>query len=382
MSDPLDVARYIFMNEESELRSGWRVLAFFFFFIVAASLLTGLTKAFAMLFPSLGSLVIEPSGSGNLSRPQLIYLGVSNVRNLAAAVIATALCARSLERRSFASVGFKLHRGWSRDFELGSLMGAASLAIAVGIAAAAGAISFDVQTRDGAHLARGFVIVLIFFLISGATEELIFRGFPFQALVHNLGRIAELIFRGSQFQALAGNLAGAAVVGVTSMIFGLAHLSNPSASAFSTINTILAGVWLGLAYLMTRSLWLATALHWSWNFAMVFIFGLPVSGFTTLDQLAWLRGSIGPPLWISGGSYGPEAGLAATVALILSTLAIWKSGLFTASDEMLAAIRHGKREPVFVSITPGDKEQAQFTSDFQGTQQESPALKVQSPPAD
>jgi hypothetical protein len=107
-----------------------------------------------------------------------------------------------------------------------------------------------------------------------------------------------------------------------------------------------------LAYLMTRSLWLATALHYSWNFAMVFIFGLPVSGFITLGDVAWLRGTIGAPAWISGGSYGPEGGVAATVALLLSTLAIWKSGLFTTSDEMLAAIQHGKREPAFVSIVP------------------------------
>jgi membrane protease YdiL (CAAX protease family) len=336
MSDPLDVARYIFMNDEGELRSGWRVLAFFFFFVLAGLLLTSLTKALATLFPSLAFLLVEPAPQEDPTRRGLILLFVNNVRNLIAAVIATAICARLLERRSLASVGFKLHRRWSRDFALGSLIGAASLAIAVGIAAGAGAISFEVQTRDAAHLGRGLIIVLPFFLISGATEELIFRGFPFQALAHNLG--------------------GAAALAISSVVFGLAHLSNDSASAFSTINTILAGVWLGLAYLLTRSLWLATALHYSWNFATVFIFGLPVSGFTTLSHLAWLRASIGAPLWISGGGYGPEGGAAATVALILSTLVMWKSGLFTASEEMLVAIKHGKREPALVSIDPEKQE--------------------------
>jgi membrane protease YdiL (CAAX protease family) len=322
MSDPHDVARYIFINDENELRSGWRVLAFVICFIIVELLLAGLTKAFATLFPSLEYL----------SRQELIHLGVVNVRDLAAALIASAVCARVLERRSLASVGFRLHRGSPRDFALGSLMGAASLAIGVGIAASVGALTFDVQTREWAPLVGGFIIVCLFFIIAGATEELIFRGFPFQALVHNLG--------------------GGRAVAITSLIFGLAHGSNPNASVFSTINTILAGIWLGLAYLMTRSLWLATALHWSWNFAMVFIFGLPVSGLTTLGELAWLKGRIGEPIWISGGSYGPEAGVAATVALILSTLAIWKSGLFTASEEMPVAIKHGKREPAFVSVTP------------------------------
>jgi membrane protease YdiL (CAAX protease family) len=337
MRDPLDVARYIFMNGEGELRSGWRVLAFFFVFILSASLLTGLIKLLATLFPSLSFLKVDPSDSEALTSAKLTYFFVTNLINLAAAIIASAICARVLERRSLGSVGLRRHRGWVRDFGLGSVMGAASLAIAVGIASAAKATTFDVQTRAAAQLASGFLIVLAFFLIAGAFEELIFRGFPFQALVHNLG--------------------GAAAVAITAVFFGLAHLANPSASAISTINTMLAGAWLGLAYLMTRSLWLAIALHYSWNLAMIFVFGLPVSGFTMLNQLAWLRGIQGAPAWISGGSYGPEGGVAATAALILSTLAIWKSGIFAPSEEMLVALTHGRRQPAFVRITPEDEKQ-------------------------
>lgn len=340
MSDPHDVARYIFINDETELRSGWRVLAFVICFIIVAAILIGLTKAFATLFPSLEYL----------SRQELIHLGVVNVRDMAAALIASAICARALERRSLGSVGFRLHRGWSKDLALGSLMGAASLAIAVGIAASVGAVTFDVQTREWAPLVRGFMIASLFFVIAGATEELIFRGFPFQALAHNQG--------------------GAIAVVITALLFALAHVSNQGASALSNINTFLAGIWLGLAYLMTRSLWLATALHWSWNFAMVFMFGLPVSGLSTLGDLSWLKGIAGEPTWISGGSYGPEAGVAATVALILSTLAIWKSGLFMASEEMLAAIRHGKPEPAFVSVTPERQEPLEPGRDLGGSEQE------------
>jgi CAAX protease family protein len=331
MSDLHDVAKYIFINEEGEFRSGWRVLAFFICFIVCAALLFSLTKAFATLFPSFAFLVTEPS-SESINRDVLIYLGVSNGRNLAAAAVSSAICARILERRSFGSIGFRFHRGWARDFLLGSLMGASALAIVVGIGVGFGALSFDVLTRNWKSLLAGFLVTSAFFVIAGATEELLFRGFPFQALVHNLG--------------------DARAITITSILFGLAHISNPSASTFSTINTVLAGAWLGLAYLRTRSLWLPTGLHWSWNFAMVFVFGLPVSGFTTLGQLAWLRGTAGEPAWVSGGSYGPEAGLAATAGLVLSTLAIYKGGLFSASQEMLTAIRHGEREPAFVRVTP------------------------------
>lgn len=341
MRDPLDVARYIFVNDENELRSGWRVLAFVACVIISAALLTGLKEVFATLIPSFAYL--RDSERARSASQQLVYLVVSNVINLAAAMIASGFCARLLERRSLASVGFKLHPRWRRDFALGSLLGGSSLAIAVGIIATVGAVSFVVQTRKPGDLAQGLAITALFFVVAGATEELVFRGFPFQAFVHGLG--------------------GARAIAITAFLFGIAHITNPGATPFSTINTILAGVWLGIAYLMTRSLWLATALHWSWNFAMVFVFGLPVSGFTSLDSLSWLRSTPGPPVWISGGGYGPEGGAAATLALILSTLTLWKSGLFIPSAEMVAAIKHGKREEAVVSVVPQQTLESKNPSD-------------------
>src|SRR4030095_8913231 len=167
--------------------------AFFFVLIVAALLLTGLAKAFATLFPPLGFLFSEPAVSNDPNVREVLSLLAINLWNLAAAGIAGGVCARVLERRSVGSVGFRLHRGWSRDFGFGSVMGIATLAIAVGIAVVASALSFEVQTRSGARLALGFILVFFFFLLAGATEELVFRGFPLQALVHNLGGTAAIL---------------------------------------------------------------------------------------------------------------------------------------------------------------------------------------------
>ncbi|MGA9773336.1 MAG: CPBP family intramembrane glutamic endopeptidase [Blastocatellia bacterium] len=328
MSDQKEVASKInkvvgkiFINEERELRSGWRVLIFFLLFLLAAILLNTLLDAIASVFPPVRNLLREPDNEEEASARLVLYYSVGQIANLAAALAASALCARLFERRSLASVGYKLHRGWLRDFALGSLIGAASLALAVGIEAAAGAVRFDVSTRGGWFLVWAFLFLFFFFLVAAAVEELLFRGFPFQALLHNNG----------WFVAIA----------VTSILFGLAHIDNANASLFSVINTILAGVWLGIAYLMTRSLWLVTALHYSWNLAMIFIFGLPVSGLKSFSQFAWLRGQAGAPVWLTGGDYGPEAGVAVTIVLIISTAAIWKSRLFAPSEDMLEATRHG-----------------------------------------
>jgi CAAX protease family protein len=330
MSDLESGIKYIFVNEERELRSGWRVAVFIIAFILASILLTGILDGLAILFPSFRPLLRLPDSSEGASVRVFSYYALGQLTNLAGLVIASALCARLLERRSFSSVGYKLHRRWFRDFALGSLIGAGSLAAAVGIQSATGSVSFAASPKDALFLAQAFAYLFILFFIAAAVEELMFRGFAFQALLHNNGPLV--------------------AVAVTSILFGLAHIDNNNASFFSVFNTMLAGVWLGLAYLKTRSLWLATAMHYSWNLAMLYIFGLPVSGITQFNDLSLLRGQARSPVWISGGDYGPEAGAAVTVVIIISTLIIWKSGMLHPDSKMIAELEHGKREPRYVSI--------------------------------
>lgn len=318
MSGSVDVASKIFFDEVGELRSGWRVLAFVVLLIVSLTLISTFVAGLGAMIPQLGYYFLQPGESEGLGARAFAAFSISQGVNLASAIAASAIAARALERRSFASVGFKLHRGWLRDFATGSVLGAGSLAMAVAISAAAGALIINAQVTGGPIFARNFAFLLIFFLIAAAYEELLFRGFAFQAIVQGLGPFA--------------------AIAITSMLFGVAHIPNKNATLFSTVNTALAGVWLGVAYIKTRSLWLATALHYSWNFATVFLFGLPVSGFTTFDQLAWLDGELLPPEWLSGTSYGPEGGAAATVAVLLSTLIIWKLRLFSPAEDMVAEI--------------------------------------------
>jgi len=314
--------RSLFSNDEGELRSGWRALAFFSIFIVISLVLTSIAGLVMALIPSLAPYLTQlPLPTAPASGAALAFNAITWTAQLGAALIASAICARALERRGFGSVGFKLHKGWLRDFAFGSAGGGATLVLAVAASAAVGAMGFSVQISEPLILARNFLALFVTFLIAAASEELLLRGFPFQALTHNIGPVGAL--------------------SITSVAFGLLHYLNPNVTLLSTFNTVLAGVWLGTAYLMTRSLWLATALHYSWNLVMVFVFGLPVSGITMYSHLAWLRSEPGEPAWISGGSYGPEGGLAATLALVISTLFIWKSGLFSPSQEMIETTRHG-----------------------------------------
>jgi hypothetical protein len=195
-----------------------------------------------------------------------------------------------------------------------------TLSLAVSVEVAGGALVVHSKSMS-LEAVLWFGLVFPVFLAAASLEELLVRGFLFQAIEHNLGP--------------------AAAVAITSVVFGVMHLGNENVTIFSTANTVLAGVWLGVAYLKTRSLWLAIGLHYSWNLTMGFVFGLPVSGEDLFQRLSLLASESGSRDWLSGGGYGPEGGAATTIAIAISTIVVLKSGLFRPSSEMLEAIRHG-----------------------------------------
>ena len=136
-------------------------------------------------------------------------------------------------------------------------------------------------------------------IMPGFMEELLFRGILF----HFLER-----FGGSWF-ALA----------LTSALFGLAHIFNDNATALSSFAiAIEAGVLLGGAYMLTRSLWMPIGLHAAWNFTQGEIYDVPVSGF---DQQGLVTAQLSGPELLSGGAFGLEASV---IAMLLATAAgVW-----------------------------------------------------------
>jgi len=91
-------------------------------------------------------------------------------------------------------------------------------------------------------------------------------------------------------------------------------------------------VWLAIAYLRTRSLWLPFGLHWSWNWTQASLLGLPVSGINRVAPTPVLHAFNAGPDWLTGGAYGIEGGAACTIALLASTLVVWRTNLIARSD--------------------------------------------------
>jgi membrane protease YdiL (CAAX protease family) len=137
-------------------------------------------------------------------------------------------------------------------------------------------------------------------------------------------------------QTLMRSLPFAIALIPSTALFASAHLFNPNVRlpAFTFVNTALAGIWLAIAYWRTRSLWLPLGLHWSWNWAMGSVLGLPVSGITALTRAPLVRAADAGPAWLTGGDYGIEGGAACTVALVAATVFIWRTKLLRADPEL------------------------------------------------
>lgn len=278
----------------------------------------------------LAVLLIVPERSYGAFVANVIY----RFSLLAAALGAGYFCVRLLEGLPWCSLGLAFHRGWFRDLVIGSAIGFASLVVAVAIAFKG--LSFSFTEAGLALTIRSLIGSAVLLFVAALAEEAMFRGYALQTLAR-----AKLAWLG---------------ILLTSVPFGLAHQENPNVvPVFTFANTALAGIWLGVAYLRTRSLWLPWGLHWGWNWALGAFFGLPVSGLHLVSH-PLLNANDSGPNWLTGGDYGIEGGIACTISLILFTIFIWRTSLVSATPElsrMTSEENPVTSEPV-LTIRPAD----------------------------
>ncbi|MEZ5308748.1 MAG: CPBP family intramembrane glutamic endopeptidase [Pyrinomonadaceae bacterium] len=282
----------ILFDSNQKLRSGWRVLVFATVLALFGMITTGAFLGVLTLF--------------GVPRDQdSVFLNVaSSIVALCSVLAASWLCLRILEQLPFRSLGANFEKGWFRDFWIGIGAGAATFLFAVGIAVVAG-LRFGVNASSGSMaITLTLVYTLVIFTFSAAFEEAFSRGYMLQTFEHSGIAWVGLVF--------------------TSLLFASLHLGNQNASLFSTINTALAGLWLGMAYLRTGALWFPFGVHLAWNWFQGSVFGVEVSGFKSLATAPLFREIDNGSQLFSGGDYGIEGGVSCTIALVVSTLLIWR----------------------------------------------------------
>lgn len=172
-------------------------------------------------------------------------------------------------------------------FGLGMAGGALVLAMVAGSRASVAGGSM------GSHVAAA-VQVAILLLLAALAEELLFRGYPLRRLSVRFGKVPASV-------ALA-------------VLFASAHLLNPGATGLGMLNVALASLVLSAAFFTRGLLAAAWGLHFGWNAGLGLGVDAPVSGIRF--ELPGLEFSPGEPAWLTGGSFGPEGGVVASVVMI------------------------------------------------------------------
>jgi membrane protease YdiL (CAAX protease family) len=237
--------------------------------------------------------------SENGTASMLLSLYITAVTLVIFVLYAVLVQKRSLRGLGFAVKGIKI----AKEYGLGLLIGLVMMFAVVLGEILVGGVEFT-----GISLSVNIVpmILLIFvgYMIQGMEEEVMTRGF----LMISIAR---------RYPVWVGVLTNA-------LLFGLLHLLNPGATAFSVINTVLHGILYSMFFLKRDSIWLDGGVHSGWNFSQSCIFGQSTSGMPLMASVF----SMTTPTeksFLTGGDYGLEASIFSTAVSVIVFILLLKA---------------------------------------------------------
>jgi hypothetical protein len=235
--------------------------------------------------------------------PAAAFLGV---------LLATLITGKFIDKRKFRAFGVKFSKVWWVDFAFGLGLGAVLMGLIFAFGWLTGNIrvtGFFQPFNEDLSFLSGFAQALIFYFFVGIYEELLSRGY-------HLVNLSE----GLNLKPIGKTWGIFLAVLLSSSVFGLLHIRNPHATWVSTLNITIAGIVFSLGMIFTGRLAIPMGLHITWNFFQGSVFGFPVSG-TRNGATLIATEALGPD-WLTGGSFGPEAGVMGLSAMLLGGLLI------------------------------------------------------------
>ena len=162
--------------------------------------------------------------------------------------------------------------------------------------------------KIGTKAIPSILLISIGWMIQGASEEILTRGWLMRVLQDRYSLNTAVI--------------------ISSVLFGALHLLNPNVGLIAIINIILVGFLFSIYVIKTDDLWGACAMHSAWNLAQGNIYGFEVSGIDvkvgTLMDMNLLGNNI-----VTGGAFGPEAGIVTTIVLVVAIIILLYFNLFS-----------------------------------------------------
>ena len=252
----------LFGRSDDRLRATWRILLSFGVFIgillATSALLRGIP------FPEV-----------------LINIGQTLALFIAVALFLL-LGARFIDRRPVADYGLELDRQWWLDW-LGAIVVGflfqgliTGLMLGFGTGRIVGTLSSGMGTNAWT-VGLGFAATVLALLGVALWEELLFRSVVIQNALEGLAA------RGVDSRTAVP----VAVLG-SALVFGIPHVTAVAEGAsvlFAAVQAIVAGIYFGLAYVLTDSLAFPIGLHFSTNLWVASVLGQPGSDFPALMRM-------------------------------------------------------------------------------------------------
>jgi membrane protease YdiL (CAAX protease family) len=278
--------------------SALRVVGWLVVFLVVGSVLTAVFSS-SYLILAHGGIVTHAPTPGAASAEQVLVSGLSLLLGFLGATWVVGV--RAL-RMSWRDLRWAVPRA-APGMALGMLLGVAAAAAALLLAVPSGGAHWTPDAGTAGDYVCSVVHTTAVLAPAALSEEVLFRGVPLLLLAALLGRWPALV--------------------LLSVLFALAHALNPNATAPGLANIALAGILLSLAFFAPGGIWTAWGAHLGWN-ATLAALDAPVSG--TPFRIPFIDYEPGGPWWLTGGAFGPEGGLTATVAICAAIVVAWRWG--------------------------------------------------------
>ena len=257
-----------------ELRAGWRFLLFLIGVIAMTSACNYLLR-----------LLLQGSG-------QVVKFLAFEVEDILIFLLASYIMGR-FEDRTIADYGLPWRRMFGAQFWGGMLLGFLSLTILLFAMRAAGVFHFAGTALHGADIVKWAVAYLIVFLLVALREEFRARGYALFTLSLGVGFWPAAI--------------------LTSAFFAFSHRGNSGEDWIGLFNVGLFGLLACLLLRRTGNLWMPIGLHFSFDWAETYFYGVANSGQTLPGH--FLNSTFSGPGWLSGGTVGPEGSVLCTLLI-------------------------------------------------------------------
>ncbi|HYG01880.1 MAG TPA: CPBP family intramembrane glutamic endopeptidase [Chryseosolibacter sp.] len=200
-------------------------------------------------------------------------------------ILAVSVICQALGGRAQAELAGRIDKKWLAQLSAGMVIGALLMIFPALLLLAVGAVRWELTNLSFAAAASGILVIASAVL----AEELLFRGFIFQRLIHAFGTWPAQLIIG--------------------FMFVLTHLNNPGMAGttkmLSSVNIFIASVLFGVSYIATKRLAMPIGIHLMANFVQGTVLGFGVSG---NEESGFLKPVfVHEAEWFTGGDFGLEA---------------------------------------------------------------------------